>query len=961
MSTLQTFTQRTVAPSGAPAQNYLDVQYSPEAFGASIGRALQNAGQDFQQTGEFIQQKDKEKKAADALAIKAKADDAVRQVLFAPDTGAYAQLGGNAMGISSKTTAQLDKIKKDYIDSVADPETRNVLTKLWNSDISQTKDTVARHELNQLGAYKEDTLKATQLGAINDAYNYYNNEEMQNQSINVLTKAIDANMFGAPPKDIENKKREAISAVRLSAISRMVQEDPNAAYEYSQKHKDELWGKDAVTAGTLVSVAKEDHEARSVVAQITGSGFTANQLFTAMEGAESTGSNQAVSKMGALGIMQVMPNTAREQALRLGMPEVANLSDEELKAKLTANTPESQQLNQALGRSYMQQMLDRYDGDIEAALVAYNAGPKWGDAFVQANIGKAPGQRDYNIEGNPKLESETKPYVNKILGSAGIATGGVVPGARMTADNWTLKNFKPEDLVAPTAGGNWVDSTAAQGLDAVANQFYRMFPDTPIRVNEAPDASGKTAGRRRGTADPADNPHVADSQHLKGRAFDVQVQGWTDEQKKAFLMAARQQGFRGIGFYEESTGHLHIDMGRERTWGKMPEWAKGAMAVPVKDLPSEPTIYQFTKGPEGIPRGDEDTVSAAAAANIPSSGVNAFASRKTPDLAAWQQQANLITDPSKRERVLALLNNEAALRQAEVTKQQEAVKQQAWQITLADDVSAIPMTMRAQLTPEFINGLYAYKKNAAANNFPNNDAAWYEVSTMPPEELAKRDLLTEYRPKLDNEHWDKAVALQREAQAKMDGRQYDSGLMANQRSRAQIVSDIADIQGWTGSKKGVAAQFNIRFGELIDAASANLPPGGRLSEQEMQDIADKLLISDQNKYSWQSNNQAYNTKDPNAFIAARSWDEVQPDDQNTLVNAYRKRWGQEPNQEEAVTLYNSAMQVWLGGKPDINDDIAVHLKDRLKVYLRRDVTDEELTNAYGKYLLELLGRPGAGR
>ncbi len=955
MSTLQTYTERTVRSTGAPAQNPINVQYDPDAFGAGIGRAIAGIGQDLQQVGAEWQKKQDEKKAADAVQLQAKIDDETRPILFDSTTGAYAQLGGNAMGVGKRTEEQLAEVKRKHIDSIEDPELRQTMMKLWTPAESQIKDTVAKHELGQLGAYKEEGIKNTINSAVNDSYNYYNNEQMQDLAIKKIYGAIDANLFGQDEKTRSDAKRAAVSSVRLAAISRWVSEDPLKALEYAEKYSKDLWGADIITANKLTSVAKDDHDARLEVARITSSGYTANRLFDAQEFAESAGDNTAVSSAGALGAMQLMPDTAREQAALLGLPEIAQLNDTQLKQAIGADTEESKQLNQLLGRAYMQRMLDRYDGDIEVALVAYNAGPKWADEFAQKNIDKQPGQRDYSVTANKKLETETREYVKKVLGRAGVATGGVAPGTRLTKDNWNLKNFKPEDLVAPTEGGNWVDSVAAQGLDAVADQFYRMFPDTPIRVNDAPDPSGKTAGRRRGTADPKDNPHVADSQHLKGRAFDVQVQGWSDEQKKAFLMAARQQGFRGVGFYDTQVkggkvqeGHLHIDMGRERTWGEMPEWAKGAMSVPIKDLPSEPTLYQFVNSANNLPSGDDSVVGAAVASS--SGNASAFASKKSPDLVYWQRQANNIVDSSKRERVMALLNNEAAIRTAEVAKQKEEVQQKAWEITLADDVSAIPPTMRAQLTPEFINGLYTYQKNAAKGSFPDNDSAWYDINMMSPEELARVDMRTEYFAKLDDEHRDKAIALQREAKAKIDGAQYDPSVIANQRTRSQIISDITTE---VGLSKSAAAVFNRRFGELIEAKQATMAAGARLSETDLVDIADKLLLANQNDFLVKS--KAYETKDPNSFIAATDWADVHADDQRTLYEAYTRRWNAEPNADDALFLYNSAMQVWLGGKPDITDQYAEQLRPHLDAYYKRPATDEELTNAYGRYLLELLG------
>lgn len=69
--------------------------------------------------------------------------------------------------------------------------------------------------------------------------------------------------------------------------------------------------------------------------------------------AESGYDPGAVSPAGAIGVMQLMPRTARD----LGVD------------------PRDPRQNILGGAAYLRQLLDRFDGDIDRALAAYNAGP----------------------------------------------------------------------------------------------------------------------------------------------------------------------------------------------------------------------------------------------------------------------------------------------------------------------------------------------------------------------------------------------------------------------------------------------------------------------------------------------------------------------------------------------------------------------------------------------------------
>lgn len=87
-------------------------------------------------------------------------------------------------------------------------------------------------------------------------------------------------------------------------------------------------------------------------------------LIAAVIAVESRGEVRARSTKGALGLMQLLPGTARETAARLGIPIE---SDEDI------FVPE---INILLGSAYLKRQLDGFEGDERLALAAYNAGPR---------------------------------------------------------------------------------------------------------------------------------------------------------------------------------------------------------------------------------------------------------------------------------------------------------------------------------------------------------------------------------------------------------------------------------------------------------------------------------------------------------------------------------------------------------------------------------------------------------
>ena len=113
---------------------------------------------------------------------------------------------------------------------------------------------------------------------------------------------------------------------------------------------------------------------------------------------ESNFKEKAISASNAIGLMQLMGNTAIETAEKI---------DEKITSEEELYNPE---LNIKIGVKYLSELLERYNGNLGIALAAYNAGIGNVTEWIQKGIIKKDGS---DIENIPF--KETNNYVRKIL------------------------------------------------------------------------------------------------------------------------------------------------------------------------------------------------------------------------------------------------------------------------------------------------------------------------------------------------------------------------------------------------------------------------------------------------------------------------------------------------------------------------------------------------------------------
>jgi len=170
-----------------------------------------------------------------------------------------------------------------------------------------------------------------------------------------------------------------------------------------------------------------------------------------------------------------------------------------------------------------------------------------------------------HLEGNKNYRQKWEQVANDILSGGETGTGPQnVDSPDTVGDSLSLSDFR-SGTPLPARFEKNIDTTAKTAFETLSSNFTGDFAViSGFRSSEENTRVGGAQG----------------SQHLHGKAFDIDVSNMSTDERVGLIRAARNAGFNGIGVYENS---LHLDVGAKRAWGpsfkkeSIPTWAKGVL------------------------------------------------------------------------------------------------------------------------------------------------------------------------------------------------------------------------------------------------------------------------------------------------------------------------------------------------------------------------------------------------
>ena len=196
------------------------------------------------------------------------------------------------------------------------------------------------------------------------------------------------------------KKKSVVKNGSIKGLARLYleMEDYNGAYNLLRDERPRRFGKDTIYQwGISYPLVYRDQ-----VAKLAAAHNVPESLVYAIIRAESSFLPTALSPAGAVGLMQLMPSTAKT---------IASGG----KGKLDANSLTNPSTNIRFGVQHLRDLLTLYKGNLVLAIAAYNAGSGNVNRWRKA-VGELPS--DEFVESIPY--PETREYVKKVLSSTEI-------------------------------------------------------------------------------------------------------------------------------------------------------------------------------------------------------------------------------------------------------------------------------------------------------------------------------------------------------------------------------------------------------------------------------------------------------------------------------------------------------------------------------------------------------------
>ncbi len=432
----------TVEPQTGLPNDYQNIQARPDAFGAAIAQGVQQAGVGTLKAAHFYGEV-----AADQSVNNWQ--DEVNHLLYGDpttgDVGVYGLKGQAGMEAAATVGDRIAKLRDKYRNQLSTPEQQLTFDSYTRRTQNYLMSEIGRHYDQQASLWATEVGKASDNLALQHISQHADDPEQVNHgTADLMTNRLKQLQITAglnPPNELMDSTMLDARRDAATAQIRSLMADPakvGLANQVFQQNRKLFKGTPAEDA---LSNALETHADRAAAdaafQRALGNGpVGGGDLWSRVKGAEGgvgPGGEARVSSAGAVGISQILPETARGVAADMGVP----FDEQRLHT--------DQAYNEALGKRYLQDQLQRFGGNETLAAAAYNAGPERVEQWTKTIGDPRKGEISNAAFASRIPIDETRAYTMKVAGQQYAQAG---PLTATDAGTAALASGKPDYAAA---------------------------------------------------------------------------------------------------------------------------------------------------------------------------------------------------------------------------------------------------------------------------------------------------------------------------------------------------------------------------------------------------------------------------------------------------------------------------------------------------------------------------------